>query len=55
MEMEKILLGIIFIATLSGCGSEDESTETTQDGKNTPDTELNNNWDEGNWNEIDWQ
>lgn len=55
MDTEKIFVGIIFIAVLSGCGSNGESTETTQDGKNNPDTEIANNWNQGNWNEIDWQ
>jgi len=40
MEMKKLLLGLICITTLAGCGSEDETK---------------NNWDEGNWNEIEWQ
>jgi hypothetical protein len=54
--MDKLLLGIICLLALSGCGAEDESNDISQDGKDTAEIELtNNNWDKGNWNEIDWQ
>ncbi|MFY0641673.1 MAG: hypothetical protein JXR16_11545 [Bermanella sp.] len=53
--MKNILLTIFCSIILSGCGSSDQTTDSNQGEKEKPETTLaTNNWDEGNWNEIEW-
>jgi len=49
--MKAYVLIILCMTLLTACGSDDE-TNTTDD-KNSEVT--SNNWDEGNWNDINWQ
>jgi major membrane immunogen (membrane-anchored lipoprotein) len=49
--MKKILLFIFCSALLIGCGSSDSSKKEKE---TTKPAVKNNNWDEGNWNEIEW-
>ena len=53
--MKNILLTIFCSIILAGCGSSDQTTDSDQGEKEKPETTLaTNNWDEGNWNEIEW-
>lgn len=53
--MKYILLAAFCSVFITGCGSSDETTDSRQGEKDTPETTLaTNNWDEGNWNDIEW-
>ena len=54
--MEKtILIGFCLLA-LSGCGSDSEDCQADlEDCSAEQEQTIDNNWDEGNWNELEWK
>ncbi len=44
--MKQILIILFCVATISGCGADDDATLNNMD---------KGNWNEENWNELEWK
>lgn len=54
--MEKILIIGFCVLTLSGCGADSEECQVGLEDCNAEQEEnVDTNWDEGNWNELEWK
>ena len=54
--MEKIIVMGFCLLALSGCGSDTEDCQPATETCSFEQEEIvNNNWDERNWNELEWK